>query len=237
VVKELSARIRDLSLQLCDDPIYLVLYGSSAKNARRYRDVDALLVCRKCQQQYVRRHIWGHTLNLHIVNQEMIDRDLVEDRFGWIFLTKFLDDFNVLYGSSELPGKSRTRAHLRILGQWAAQHGVSTITDFTSAYRAIVSTLRLWNPQFEVYVKEGRINLESYKRYITCELPRCEETKQLLKRVPSGLLFRKRSPFFRKADLRILLMRYWGYYVLYQVDRGMYLTPEVDRLLQKKGLI
>jgi hypothetical protein len=167
----------------------------------------------------------------------MVEADILEDRFGWIFLTKFLDDFAIIYGDEALAMSTRAIAYLRILGQWAADNEVNHVRDLSTLGDKIISVLSRWNPQFEVYLKCGDINRSRYDRYLFNEFRESPELIALLDDSLDSFTFGTAHALMRRADLRLVLVRYWCFYMFYQLSSDLYLTPMVEDLLRKKKVI
>jgi len=215
---------------------YVVLYGSSVGNSSA-RDLDVLFVSCRSDCRFIRTSLGRRTLNLHIVTPEVIRADLTLDRFGWIFLTKLLGPTRLLAGKMSAVDSDRALAYLRLCGQWASANSVTTIRGYDDIHRAVVETLTLWNPQFQEYVRRGKIDLDHYRRCATNLLPRSLESAELLAPDTEGIALNTSSALYRAADLRLILLKYWGYYFLYQTDARLYLADIVDMLLLKKGLL
>jgi hypothetical protein len=215
---------------------YLLLYGSSVRTAGPTRDIDALLVLPAGDNRFVRASLLGKPLNLHIVTEAAITEDLLEDRYGWIFLTKYLDDFRVLLGDQKAAEHMRAQAYLRLLGQWTATHSTLPQPTAEEAFAGILDTLKNWNPQFQVYVNKGLIDPLRYRRYFLDDWPHLVAKTHFLDLRLARLDLRPDSPYLRKADLRVVLLRYWTYYIAYQLDSRRYLSPVVADILARKGI-
>jgi hypothetical protein len=220
-----------------EEVLYGILYGSTVHAVGEGRDLDVLLVCHKSNGQFLRTQLQGRTLNLHIVNPTMIEADVLEDKYGWIFLTKFLDDFEVIFGDEAAAKSTRARAYLRILGQWAAENDVNHVSDLSKLDDRVISVLSRWNPQFEVYLRHGDISRIRYQTYLSSEFRESRELRALCDESLDGFTFGTLSRFLRRADLRIVLVRYWCFYMFYQLSSDLYLSPLVDELLRKKKVI
>lgn len=214
---------------------YLLVYGSSVKAGGAARDIDVLLVCRKGECSYSTIAIKGQAMHLHIATESAIDDDLRSDRYGWIFLTKFLDDFHVLAGDRTAADRVRGQAYLRLFGQWASSRGISAVSDLNTSFEGILSVLTTWNPQFATYVARGLIDPARYRRYFTSNWLRSVETLIVPDDV-GGFRLDIDSPFLRETDLRVVLVRYWTHYVSYKMNPDSYLSPRLNDLLAAKGM-
>jgi hypothetical protein len=216
--------------------IYVLRYGSSVRTSRPTRDNDVLLVSESADNRYSRPEKSGDAVHLHCVSQNVISADLDRDRYGWLFVTKYLGDFRVVHGSQASAMRDKARAFIRILEHWVALSGINVFTA-EQAFSGIVETLTGWNPQFGLYVGNGKINLLEYEYYVKQKLFGTDEALARLERDVSGFRFKdgRANP---ECDLRVALIRYWCYYMYYKdsQDKG-YLTEKVDDTLRRKGLI
>lgn len=208
------------------------LYGSGARPDHPLpRDLDIAVLCRDVAPAY---HVVPRSslvANVHIVPDAAVAADIEHDEYGWALLTKFLGKLEVLRGDRVLVERLRARCFLRLLGQWAATNGVVRIEGSRSARDAVVEVLSAWNPQFEVYLRTGKASPDDYEQFFrdTSAFPEWA-------RGPNGALvsFISRPPEYRAADLRLVLVRYWGHYLLYKRNRSDYLTSFVSSALHAK---
>jgi hypothetical protein len=235
-INALSEQILACANVSCKNIRYLLLYGSSVTSSRG-RDIDALLVANDVTPRFVKRPHFSKTLNLHIVTPQIITSDIMLDKFGWIFLTKLLGQFEVIAGKSTEADTNKTSAYLRLAGQWFGSMPAPQDFDFADIYDGIIATLKMWNPQFSAYLSAGRIDIDHYRRFTLNILPDHTLTQKLFICTSGRYKLRTGSRYLRSADLRVVLMRYWSHYVLYQTNPDFYLTNKVEELLRKKSVI
>lgn len=217
---------------------YVILYGSATREISHARDVDLLCVCaRRSHPRFIVRSFGNKRLNLHVVSGKHVRDDILHDKYGWIFLTKFLDDFEVLHGKQDAALEMRARAHMRILGQWMSQRGTFRVRTPGKMAAAIIHTLEAWNPQFSEYLNKNKISKDNYVRYARHEFLNSKTFRSLTRRTPNGFSFVRRSPLLRYADLRVVLITYWCLYARYVFEPSRYLDGKIDTLLKFKGIV
>lgn len=229
-----TAAVDSIAADLPPDATAL-LYGSGAR--RDYpapRDLDIVVLCRDVAPAY---HVVGQSspvANVHVIPAAAVAADIEQDEYGWALLTKFLGRVLLLRGDRSLVEHLRARCFLRILGQWAAANDVVRIDDSRTARNAVVEVLSAWNPQFDAYLRAGKASPDDYEQFFRDAA--ALEWLPPWARGPDGALvsFISGPPEYRAADLRLVLVRYWGHYFLYKRNRSDYLTSFVSSALQAK---
>jgi len=216
---------------------YLFVYGSQVHDPANARDIDALLVSPHVRPTFICKNIAGHILKLHVTTEAIVNDDILTDRYGWMFLTKFLDDFVLLHDTSGASLRSKASAYLRLCGQYCATRGTYVFPSYSGMSTAITTVLTEWNPQFSKYVETGRIDCRRYSRYLTGVFRQCMDTDEHLNTHDQMIVFASDSPFCRRADLRTILARYWAYYVAYKLNPASYLCDSIEALFRGKGLV
>jgi hypothetical protein len=210
------------------------LYGSSSYGAGR--DYDVVILSDHVPAKYIHSQD-AIPLNLHIVGQRTVERDIHDDYFGWIFLTKFLSDIQLIHGTPEVIIELRCAAHLRLLGQSLSAIGANEFSERSYA-DLLQSVLEAWNPQCSTLFRKSLLRADSLQRFAQGILvPRCLARGIFVQTGPGVLVLDKTYWSYRNADLRVVLVLYWAHYLQYKNDPSQYLCSNIRERLAAKGIV
>jgi hypothetical protein len=234
LVPGLGDRLLALAGMRADEALLVMVYGSAVSSLAAARDIDALVVAPRKRPRFVSGEAYGHEVNLHVVPPAAVDADIVRDRYGWMFLTKFLSDKAVFVGDSTAAARWTNLSYLRLLGQWCAEHSQCDV-PLAAAAGILLDVLTRWNPQFEHYSHTGRISVQTFAD----QLPTVLDSSEALRHGhlhDEWFTFRTSSRLRVHADLRTIVVRYWVFYFLHHRHDGDYIPAEVLDILDWKGV-
>lgn len=213
-----------------------LVYGSSARGVTSARDIDVLIVARETHGRYIRLACGGRLASIHLVPKGPVYRDITSDKYGWMFLTKFLGP--LVYNKSHGPAVNRYRemAYLRLLVHYSTLRGSYVVGDRRNAFRGIMSVLQSWNPQTSNYIRCGRLDCKYMEEYVMRTFFETSCARRAMILCKGKYKLRRASVVKSPGDLRCVLVRYWSYYIAYKLSNQAYIEPSIDRMLSRKGM-